>query len=117
MPNYYLAEIQSQAEGITTVQIGFGPDPSDNTRALPAAVEALAALRLTGGRGLHFNGPASLPVAMALAHAVAHKFGYVACYDPKLSGYVVAISHDPDIRPGRLIHPDGGSILGADERR
>ena len=103
MEHYYLAKISSQVAGVTTVGIGFGPDAADNTRVLPAAVEALAGLGLTGGRGLHFNGPASLPVAMALAHAVAHKFGYVACFDPKLSGYVVAISHDPEFRVGQLI--------------
>jgi CRISPR-associated protein Csx3 len=40
---------------------------------------------------------------MALAHAVAHLYGYVACYDPKLQGYVVAISHDPSVRPGDLL--------------
>ena len=103
MAQHYSAKITSQMDGVTTVTIAFGPDPADNTRVLPDAVQALAALALTGGRGLHFNGPASLPVAMALAHAVAHKFGYVACFDPKLSGYVVAITHDPAFHLGQLI--------------
>ena len=103
MANYYSATIRSQAAGVTTVAVGFGPDAADNTRTVPAAVEAMGGLGLVGGRGLHFNGPASLPVAMTLAHAVAHKFGYVACFDPKLSGYVVAISHDPEVRVGQLI--------------
>lgn len=107
MANYYWAKIRSQEAGVTTVAVGFGPDAADNTVALPAAVAALAGLELAGGRGLHFNGPASLPVAMALAHAVAHKFGYVACFDPKLSGYVVAISHTPEVRPGQLIPAAG----------
>jgi CRISPR-associated protein Csx3 len=44
---------------------------------------------------------------MALAHAVAHLYGYVACYDPKLQGYVVAISHDPSFRPGQLLPAAG----------
>jgi CRISPR-associated protein (Cas_csx3) len=45
----------------------------------------------------------SLPVAMALAHAVAHRFGFVAMRDPKLGKFVVAISHDPAVRPGDLL--------------
>ena len=103
MAQYYAARISSEVDGVTTVAIGLGPDAADNTRAVPAAVEAVAGLELVGGRGVHFNGPASLPVAMALAHAVAHKFAYVACFDPKLSGYVVAISHHPEVRVGQLI--------------
>lgn len=103
MAQYYVAQISSEVDGVTTVAIGFGPDAADNTLAVPAALEAVAGLGLAGGRGVRFNGPASLPVAMALAHAVAHKFGFVACFDPKLSGYVVAISHDPAVRVGELI--------------
>jgi len=71
------------------LQIGFG-EPAANTQVVPDAIAALTALRLAGGRGIHFNGPASL-------------YGYVACYDPKLQGYVVAISHDPSFRLGQLL--------------
>lgn len=92
----------SEVAGVVTLEVGFGA-PAANTELVPEAIEALRRLGLTGGRGVHFNGPASLPVAMALAHGVAHLYGYVACYDPKLSGYVVAISHDPAFRPGQLI--------------
>jgi CRISPR-associated protein Csx3 len=95
-------EILSQTDDVVTIEIGFG-DPAANTEIVPDAIAALAALKLSGGRGVRFTGPASLPVAMALAHGVAHLFGYVACYDPKLSAYVVAISHDPAIRPGQLL--------------
>lgn len=70
---------------------------------VPDAVLAVARLNLPGGRGVLFNGAASLPVAMALAHAVAHLYQFVACWDPKLSRYVVAISHTPDVRPGDLV--------------
>jgi hypothetical protein len=64
--------------------------PAANTQVVPDAIAALAALKLTGGRGIHFNGPASLPVAMALAHAD-----------------VVAISHDPSFCPGQLLPAAG----------
>ena len=50
---------------------------------------------LDGGGLLKVNGPASLPVAMVLAHKLAHLFAAVACYDPKMNKYVVAISHSP----------------------
>ncbi len=102
MSRYFHASIDAVVDGVTTVSIGFG-EPADNTRVVPDAAAALKELSLRGGRGLHFTGPASLPVAMALAHAVAHLYGYIACMDPKLSGYVVAISHDPAFLPGQLI--------------
>jgi CRISPR-associated protein Csx3 len=102
MLQHFHVTILDQAGGVITLQIGFG-DPAANTLLVPAAVAALGALNLKGGRGIRFTGPASLPVAMALAHAVAHLYGYVACYDPKLEGFVVAISHDPAVRPGQLL--------------
>jgi CRISPR-associated protein Csx3 len=102
MGRFYHAAALLQDDGVAIVTIRFG-DPADNSQIVPDALEALAALKLSGGRGIHFDGPASLPVAMALAHAVAHLYGYVACYDPKLNGYVVAVSHDPHYRPGQLL--------------
>lgn len=102
MPQFFEASISAESHGIVTVAIQFG-QPADNTLIVPDAIRALAELKLPGGHGIHFNGPASLPVAMALAHAVAHLYGYVACYDPKLSGYVVAVSPDPAFRPGQFV--------------
>jgi CRISPR-associated protein Csx3 len=104
MAHSFTATVDSDLAGIVTVTIGFAA-PADNTRIVPDALAAIAALQLPGGRGIHFTGPASLPAAMALAHAVAHLYGYVACYDPKLQGFVVAISHHPDFRPGQLLPP------------
>ena len=54
--------------------------------------------KLSGGGLLKIHGPASLPVAMALSHKLAHLFEAVAWFDPKLDKYVVAISHSP--KPG-----------------
>lgn len=102
MPKHFHAAVIHEKEGVVTVEIAFG-DPAPNTMLVPDAIAAISTLALKGGRGLRFTGPASLPVAMALAHAVAHLYGYVACYDPKLEGYVVAISHDPLARPGQLL--------------
>jgi CRISPR-associated protein Csx3 len=102
MGRFFTASITEESEGVVTLQIGFG-EPATNSQIVPDAIAAIAALKLGGGRGIHLNGPASLPVAMALAHFVGHLFGHVACYDPKLRGYVVAISHDPGFHPGDLL--------------
>lgn len=102
MASYYNALAMTRTDGFVEVRIGFG-DPATNAEIVPAAVEAMKGLALAGGKGVLFNGAASLPVAMALAHAVAHLFEVVACWDPKLSRYVVAISHGREYRPGDLI--------------
>ncbi len=101
---FYRAELSPtpRPDGLPTVEIGFG-EPANNDEIVPAALAAIEKLNLAGGRGILFHGPASLPVAMALAHAVGHLYQFVACFDPKLERFVVAISHAPDVRPGDLI--------------
>jgi CRISPR-associated protein Csx3 len=94
--------VENVVDGVTTVRIAFG-EPATNDRIVRDAIESLAQLSLDGGKGIKFNGAASLPVAMALAHAVAHRYGFVAIFDPKLGKYVVAISHDPALRAGELV--------------
>ena len=58
---------------------------------------------LSGGGLIKIDGPASLPVAMVLAHKLSHLFSAIACSDPKLNKYVVVISHSPDFAVGDLI--------------
>lgn len=89
-------------DSLTVVHLKFG-EPANNDVIVPDAIAAIEALALPGGRGLLFNGAASLPVAMALAHAVAHLYQFVACFDPKMGKYVVSISHTAGLRPGDLI--------------
>jgi CRISPR-associated protein Csx3 len=110
MNQHFSAQIVKESDGIVTVKVGFVL-PETNQVIVPEAISALAALRLVGGDGICFTGAASLPVAMAMAHAVAHLFGFVACFDPKLSAYVVAISHDPAYKPGQLLFQDENSHL------
>ena len=74
------------------LKVGFG-DPAQNDQIVRDAVIALDELKLAGGETVLLNGPASLPVACALAHGVAHIFKEVAVFDPKMAGYVVAVSH------------------------
>lgn len=83
------------------MKIGFGA-PAQNTDIVKEAKASVEIIE-KGGELVLFNGPASLPVSMTLAHAVAHLYGVVACFDPKLNGYVVAISHDPRWAVGDLI--------------
>lgn len=102
MPECYQVQLEKVSEGVATIRLSFGL-PAENDQLVRDSLAAIAELSLPGGKGIKFTGPASLPVAMALSHAVAHLYGYVACFDPKLGKYVVAISHDPTVRPGDLI--------------
>lgn len=114
MAEHFFARIINQKQAspgdphsgtIVTIELGIAT-PGDNGVLVPDALEALAALSLQGGAGIRFTGRISLPVAMALSHAVAHLYGYVAMFDPKLEQYVVAVSHKPGIKPGDLLSKD-----------
>ena len=103
MPYYHAELAPPRPDGLTQVNIHFAEPAAGNDLIVPAALAAIAALELKGGRGILFHGPASIPVAMALAHAVAHLYQFAACFDPKLARYVVAISHAATPRPGDLL--------------
>ena len=74
------------------LKLAFG-EPAGNDQIVVDAAAALKALDLQGGRTVFLNGPASLPVAVAIAHGVVHLYSEVAVYDPKLAAYVIAVSH------------------------
>lgn len=93
---------ESTETGAVLLRVGFG-DPAANDRIVNDASAALAALGEMGGKLCLITGPASMPVAFVLAHGLCHRFGAVAVFDPKLSGYVVAVSHDPDHQVGSII--------------
>ena len=101
MANYYNVSLQEDA-----LKIGFA-DPAQNDDIVRTTVEKLNAMaesgELAGGSLIKINGPASLPVAVAIAHAVSHLYEVVAVFDPKLAKYVVSVSHSPEYRPGDLI--------------
>lgn len=86
------------------IKIGFG-EPAQN----PTIVEELqlfleeGVLAAACGKPAFLNGPASLPVACTLVHALAHTVPFIGVYDPKLAAYVVAVSHDPAHHVGELI--------------
>ena len=88
------------------LKIGFG-DPAQNDAIVKDAEKRLDEMtgnnELPGGKLIKINGPASLPVAMVLAHKLGHLYGAIAVFDPKLGKYVVSISHDPDYTLGDLV--------------
>lgn len=101
----------------TLFKVGFG-DPAQNdtivrdaesrmTEILAAAAEKPESADDMGpvnyGELALVNGPASLPVAMVLAHKLGHLFGAVACFDPKMGKYVVSIAHGGKYAVGQLI--------------
>ncbi|MEO8381527.1 MAG: CRISPR-associated protein Csx3 [Acidobacteriota bacterium] len=84
--------------------VGFGL-PGDNTVIVRDAASAMdAALEAEAGGPLALIfGPASLPAMAVIVHRLGHRFGAVAVWDPKLSAYVVAISHTPDYAVGQAL--------------
>ncbi len=88
------------------LRVSFG-DPAQNDQIVRDAVARLDEMvksgELAGGSLIKINGPASLPVAVAIAHAVSHLYEAVAVFDPKLGKYVVSVSHGDTYRPGDLI--------------
>lgn len=89
------------------LKLNFG-EPAQNDQIVRDATTRLEELavcgQLTGGTLLKINGPASLPVAFVIAHKVAHLYGAIAVYDPKLGNkYVVCITHTPTYKLGDLI--------------
>ncbi len=86
-------------------------DPAPNDRIVRDVDDIMRDLKntgLTGGRLLLLNGAASLPVIAVIVHHVAHLFAVIAIYDPKLSGYVVVVSHDPDLELGDILRERSG---------
>jgi CRISPR-associated protein Csx3 len=89
------------------LRIGFG-EPAQNDEIVRDAVARLAEMtaagELAGGKIIKINGPASLPVMVAIGHLLAHLYAAVGVYDPKLGKYVVSLTHGhPTLRVGDLI--------------
>jgi CRISPR-associated protein Csx3 len=102
MPRTFRVEVAAQSDAGVELRVGFVGE-AENDRRVVDAVAAIKELKLQGGSLVRFDGPCSLPVAMALAHEVAHLYGAVAVKDPKLGKFVVAISHRPDLAVGELL--------------
>jgi CRISPR-associated protein Csx3 len=85
--------------------IAFGT-PAQNDAIVQSAAAQLLALRQEGKFGgalLRITGPASLPVAITISHIVAHLYGAIAVFDPKVGKYLICITHDPRYKLGDWI--------------
>lgn len=101
-----MASYRISLEEGNLLRVGFG-DPAQNDQICRDAARQLEELIssgiLAGGPVIKINGPASLPVAVVIAHAVSHLYQTVAVFDPKLGRYVVAVSHSSQYGVGDLI--------------
>jgi CRISPR-associated protein Csx3 len=90
----------------SVLRVNFG-EPAQNDQIVRDAAakleEMVASGELAGGSLLKINGPISIPVAFVLAHKLAHIYGAVGFYDPKLGKYVICITHNPSYKLGDLI--------------
>ena len=87
---------------VTTLTVSFGT-PAANDKIVVDAAAALAALAPLGGAFCLVTGPASLPVAFVLAHALLHNFQTIGVFDPKLQKFVCVSSHGGDHKVGDLL--------------
>ncbi|MFH1235937.1 MAG: CRISPR-associated protein Csx3 [Parcubacteria group bacterium] len=90
----------------TLFRVGFR-NPAQNDQIVrdveSRMKELLPAEGEMGGALALVNGPASLPVAVVLAHHLLHRFSTVAVMDPKIAAYVVVSSHGGNYAVGDAI--------------
>jgi CRISPR-associated protein Csx3 len=98
----YNINIEKDKRGDTVLRLSFG-NSALNDQIVRDAIKRLDELDIGGGKLVKLNGPASLPVAIAIAHHIMHKFSYIGVYDPKLDKYVIAVAHGPEHKIGTLI--------------
>jgi CRISPR-associated protein Csx3 len=92
-----------------TLKVGFNPnvtaDGDKIVKDTAAQLEQLYASGKLKGNLLKINGRASVLSSYVIAHKLAHLYGTIALFDPKigdkgLDRYIVAISHGEDYRVG-----------------
>lgn len=88
------------------LQVAFG-EPAQNDQIVKDVSAQLEEMsqngELTGGQLLKINGPTSLPVAFVLAHKLAHLYGAIGYFDPKIGKFIICITHNPNYKLGDLI--------------
>lgn len=88
------------------LKVNFGDEQSSNDKIIVEAKQKAEAIKqeiIDNVTVLRINGVCSLPISMMLCHQFAHLVKAVACFDPKLGKYVVAVSHGADCQIGDLI--------------
>jgi CRISPR-associated protein Csx3 len=99
----YTIEVVKVDDLFADVKVGFGSPANNDQIVVDATAAAKAVVSDICGHVVRINGPASLPVAVALSHVWVHVTKAIAVFDPKLGQYVVAVSHDPAFVVGQLI--------------
>ena len=88
------------------LRLSFGA-PSSNAEIVKDAFSEVERLVDSGElmpyKVIKLNGPASLPVAVAITNSISNLFEVIAVFDPKLNGYVVAISNDSSYEIGSIL--------------
>lgn len=96
-----------QTESCQQINVGFDPNkPAANQELVvyvAAELEKLIEDAPMRGQLLKINGACSLPIAALIVSKVASLYGAIAIYDPKPSGYVVSVTHNPDYQLGQLL--------------
>lgn len=91
------------------LKLSFGT-PASNTEIVKDAILEIERLKESGElvpqKLIKLNGPASLPAAVAITNGLSDTFEVIAVFDPKLNGYVVAISSDTEYDVGSIIQAD-----------
>ncbi len=103
--NTYEISLGSGGNDFQVVKIAFGEPATNDQIVVDATTKATNSVitDAIAGKICCINGPASLPVAVALSHAWVHRCAAIAVWDPKLAAYVVAVSHDPRWSVGQLV--------------
>ena len=75
------------------LRLSFGR-PASTDEIVRDIAQAVSKLDLGSGfDAVWVNGPAPVAGSYVLAHVLAHVAGTVGVFDPKVGGYIVAISH------------------------
>jgi len=109
----YVFEVVRETPAETLIRGRFG-ERAEGSHVVRAIVTQLAALPLRGGRLVKLDGPLSVAGAIAVGHRLAHLYGAVAMFDPKVGGYIIAVSHDPTYAVGDVLpteHDDCSSSM------
>jgi CRISPR-associated protein Csx3 len=105
----YVVKLEKSEKDNHVLRIKFGTESHNGPKVRDAKAQ-LDALLNAGAfdtvSEVFVNGPASLPVAMTIAHSVSHVVEVVACYDPKVNHYVVSVAHGGKYTAGDVIEAD-----------
>jgi len=74
------------------------------TKEAALKIDELMNQNLTGGDLLKINGKSSVAVNFMIANKLAHLYGNIAVWDPKLCDYVITLRHGGKYAEGELIH-------------